>query len=324
MYTVGKPKSRGNGQGSAYKRGKVWQAEVCIYMEDGRFRKTKSGFRTKREALEWLTKWQDEETPVTMSELYKKWSVRHFEKVCTDRAKAYARTWEIMLKPLHHRDIHSVRYTDMQDLVDKAKTYSVARNMRTVLRGIYEVALKNQIVSVNSAALLEIPPQPKPDKQAFTADEVSAMWDKLSTVPFLACPLIMIYTGMRPGELLKLSPEMIDFDEGMIIGAGSKTYVGRTSPIFFPPLIAPLLTDIKPLISISHTTFDEYYKDALKKAEIRFLPPNCCRHTCATMLAKAGAAEATIQKIMRHTTYRMTMNYTHMDREDAIKALNSI
>ena len=53
-------KSRGNGQGSVYKRGRTWTAvRVFGYTvsDDGKLHKTtrsKSGFRTKKEALEYL------------------------------------------------------------------------------------------------------------------------------------------------------------------------------------------------------------------------------------------------------------------------------
>ena len=53
-------KSRGNGTGSVYKRGKVWvAAKTTGYYIDGdgkvkRVVRTKSGFKTKREAQEYL------------------------------------------------------------------------------------------------------------------------------------------------------------------------------------------------------------------------------------------------------------------------------
>ena len=53
-------KSRGNGTGSVYKRGRTWTAvRVLGYMtdENGKIHKTtrsKSGFKTKKEALEYL------------------------------------------------------------------------------------------------------------------------------------------------------------------------------------------------------------------------------------------------------------------------------
>ena len=52
--------ARGNGSGSAYRRGKTWTASLTVSFvlsADGNYhqkRKTKAGFKTRNEALEWL------------------------------------------------------------------------------------------------------------------------------------------------------------------------------------------------------------------------------------------------------------------------------
>ena len=79
------PKSRGNGQGSAYKlpNGK-WRAAVLVgYRTDveGKIHRKvrcKDGFKTKREALEYiplLRARQERPKSVTLKELYDRWEV---------------------------------------------------------------------------------------------------------------------------------------------------------------------------------------------------------------------------------------------------------
>ena len=47
-----KPKSRGNGQGTAYKRGNTWTAQVVVGWKNGcPVKRTKGGFATKRDAI---------------------------------------------------------------------------------------------------------------------------------------------------------------------------------------------------------------------------------------------------------------------------------
>ena len=60
----GGPKKRGNGQGTVYKRGKTWQIELTLGKDDAgmRIRKFKGGFKTKKEALEYIPTLR-EETP---------------------------------------------------------------------------------------------------------------------------------------------------------------------------------------------------------------------------------------------------------------------
>ena len=51
---------RGNGQGTAFKRGKTWTAQVTYYGRGMREAKTKGGFRTRTEALNALVKLREE------------------------------------------------------------------------------------------------------------------------------------------------------------------------------------------------------------------------------------------------------------------------
>jgi len=58
---------------------------------------------------------------------------------------------------------------------------------------------------------------------------------------------------------------------------------------------------------------------------IRELNPHSCRHTCASLLAKAGADPLAIQRILGHASYSTTADhYTHTDIEYLQKAINLI
>ena len=103
----------------------------------------------------------------------------------------------------------------------------------------------------------------------------------------------------------------------------SKTKLGKELPIVFPDKIKPLLANYIPLSGDRSCHYDMYAK-ALSKAGIRYLAPNCCRHTCASLLTKKGVPPAAIQRIMRHTSYKTTLGYTHMDSGDALVGVNQI
>ena len=81
-----KPKARGNGQGSVYQRpNKTWIAVRTVGYragEDGQLRRitrSKSGFRTKKEALDYLPKIEDRQAKksITFRALYDAWYPTH-------------------------------------------------------------------------------------------------------------------------------------------------------------------------------------------------------------------------------------------------------
>ena len=105
------PKKRGNGQGSVFQRSnKSWIAIKTIGYEmgsDGKSRKitrSKSGFRTKKEALEYLPKIGTEARarPVTFRQVYDAWEPTHrASKSTMDCYRAAVRYFRWNIKITH-------------------------------------------------------------------------------------------------------------------------------------------------------------------------------------------------------------------------------
>ena len=67
---------------------------------------------------------------------------------------------------------------------------------------------------------------------------------------------------------------------------------------------------------------EKRYFPALESLGVRMLIPHICRHTCASLLAKAGADTKAIQMILGHTRYSFTADtYTHTDIETLHNAI---
>jgi integrase/recombinase XerD len=76
-------------------------------------------------------------------------------------------------------------------------------------------------------------------------------------------------------------------------------------------------------------TADRYrkliYYPALDRLKIKHRPPHTCRHTFATLLARAGVDILSIQRILGHSTYAFTADtYTHPDITQLKKAINKL
>ena len=147
-----------------------------------------------------------------------------------------------------------------------------------------------------------------------------------------AIPLLMICTGMMPGEAQSLKVDNINIPNQRITGIGMKTKVRKESPIFIPqdaiPLVEDLISNAQPTGYIWPRNEEKWYRDyyaALEAAGCRRLEPYCCRHTTATRLAiTESIAPQTIQRAMRWSTSRMLDRYAHPDEKDVINAVNAI
>ena len=114
-------KSRGNGTGSVYKRGKVWvAAKTTGYYIDGdgkvkRVVRTKSGFKTKREAQEYLPLLTKEPAVKDRSfkQVYDIWQPTHQAGASTMGCYSAAMNY---FKPVWAQNIATITIDDLQDL----------------------------------------------------------------------------------------------------------------------------------------------------------------------------------------------------------------
>lgn len=320
-------KKRGNGQGSVYKRGKTWTAAVTKYEYGKRYVKTRGGFEKKKDALEWLSaaSFVAPRVSPTFKSLYDEWSALHFPTISKKKASIYAGAYKKCSA------LYAMKWTDIglrhfQAVVNEQKeTYHARRDLKIVFSLMGKYAIVAGYADRNLAANIKLPPQEKPHKVAFTEAEIEALWrDYDAGNKFTGVILLMIYTGMRYGELSTIEPQNIFLDDGYLLG-GIKTEAGKQGEIIIVDAVKPLVLDLllpqNTLGTFSDTTFKKKFNASLKRCGCQHHTAHECRHTTATMLAKAGVQPAIIKEIMRHTSYVQTMEYTHIDRDTKRKSI---
>ena len=332
---------RDKGTGTIYKRGSTWTLRITVawdVLPDGRLRRsyrTKGGFATKAEAAAYLAdlKAQNERTKKAPSlqhywELYK---AGDLEKLSKSKAVAYKGAWK-KLAALAVRPVDAITVGDLRRVVaSKADTYYPARDMKNLLSHLFKLAGADGWTQKDLPEYIILPDKDEKERQPFTPEEQAALWKCYEDgCEDAALPLLMIYTGMMPGEMMNLRPEMIDLDARKIIGAGLKTKVRRESPIYLPAAVIPILSaaleNLTPggwVLHHSEAPFYRHYYAALEAAGVRRLEPYSCRHTTATALAiDRNIAPQTVQRIMRWSSTRMLDRYAHPDDADIITAID--
>jgi len=330
---------RGNGTGSVYKRGRTWEAAVVLGYKvvDGRavpIRVTKRGFKTKKEAIEYIPTLKNER-PRKAPTLYELWEryadSRQYDKLSASRKEKYAIVWRKIEKEAFVR-IDLLTVSDLQGIVDRhAKTFYPARDIKDLLSKLYQLALPDQFVPLNLAEYIELPPLNAKEREAFSPDDISKLWDDyLAGNWWTGYILLMIHTGMMPGELLDARKSQIDWDGKQIWGAGKKTKERKQTPIVLADIILPVLADLcehtpgDKLIQIGRDAFYDKYYEALERAGCKRLPPYSCRHTTASTLATENIPASVLQKIMRHSRFSTTEQYIHVSIEPMLEAINKL
>ena len=343
---MGKPKSRGNGQGTAYKRGGGWTAEVVIGWrtpEDEtkkpiKIKRTKGGFPTRKAALEYCPVLlaggiEMRKEPPRLSEYWQIYQDGELLNLSKSKQTAYKIAWGKLTR------IKDVRVNAITvDLIraavaDKCKSYYTARDCKSLLTNLFKLAGADGFANKDIPSFIVLPQLEETERQVFSDIEQSALWKRYeSGDKRAAIPLLMIYTGMMPGEAFALKVSNIDLLSKTIVNAGLKTKVRKATPIVLSDSIIPVVEDLiaaaQPSGHIWKRVESDWYADyyaALEAANCRRLPPYSCRHTTATALAVTeGIAPATVKRVMRWSTAKMLDRYAHPEMSDALNAVNTI
>lgn len=124
------------------------------------------------------------------------------------------------LSPLEAMELPKIRSMDIQEIIiDLAGEYSksVLREIKSTARQIFQLAVDNRVIDYNPADSVKIPAQNKAmkeERRALTEEEQS--W--IINTPHRAqtAAMIMMFAGLRRGELVPLLWSDIDLDAGTI------------------------------------------------------------------------------------------------------------
>ena len=158
-----KTRLRGNGQSTAFRRGKTWTAAAIVgwrwdetspkHPIRRRVTRTKGGFRTKAEVLAYIPTLRNEQPKgaVTLESLWLIWKDNAMQKLSKSKQTAY-KIAHGKIDSILYCDIKTITIGQLQELInDKAPTYYTARDIKTLLSHLYTMAAAQQDVPTNLA-----------------------------------------------------------------------------------------------------------------------------------------------------------------------------
>lgn len=310
-------------------------------------------FRSYNLALDALINYKEPEPLVTFEELYIRYKATNdFKKISKKTKNIYERSYA-RFEELHDMDIHDIKYSDLQDVLDQMeldgyekvkdgqlKHYEYSKSsierLKHLVSKIYTLAIKNDIIQLDLSKYLEVGGVGiRRKKEIFTKEEIEKLYSSIPTNPNAMHILNLIFTGFRTGEYLNLQKDKVLLKKNQIIDFGEKTEAGRTRKMFIHPKIKDIMTYLvkesklgyivesqKPDGEIyipSDTTFyKKIYYPSLEKAGIKKKIPYSCRYTFATIAHQSGVDDKALQKLMGHTDFALTANSYIQDLDDYI------
>lgn len=343
---MGKTKARGNGQGCAYQHHGSWTACVVIGWRQPSdenkkpipIKRTKGGFKTKKDAIAYcpILLAGGVEKPKQAPRLSHYWDIYkdgEYEQLSSSKKTAYKIAWN-KLKAIQDLHVDRISVDALRSTVsDACPTYYTARDCKSLLTNLFTLAGADGYANRDLPSYIVLPSLEEKERLPFSETEQASLWKLYESGDRRAAiPLLMIYTGMMPGEAYGLRVENIDIESRQILHAGLKTKVRKATPIVIADSILPIIEDLianaQPsgyiFKRVEKDWYDDYYK-ALELANCRRLTPYSCRHTTATALAiSENIAPQIIKRVMRWSTTKMLDRYAHTSTDDALSAVNTI
>ena len=334
-------RTRGNKQGSVYKRGNVWQAAVTVKSSRNgsrweQKRIYKGGFPTKKAALSWIATVHTSgisSTPCYFAEAYKKWYEAHKNQVKSmgrhDAAYKY-------LAPIHGKKVDSILPADIQECINACtKKISTRSNIKKLAIYVFDWCIDNNMILKNPASKTEVGPYDETKRAPITMDQVRTIYN--SKLEYSEYVIALCFLGFRPSELFALRKTDVHYKGSICyLVQGSKTEAGRDRAVTVPPDIVPILTQQMALdsdflfprkitnedgtvsyVQMTEKHFREYiFKPMIKQLGISGILPYGARHTYSNLLGDSAGADKDKAALIGHAKYSTTVKlYQSSDLE---------
>lgn len=339
-----------NGYGSVFRlsgnRRKPWAVRLTKgWTDEGRQSyRYLSYHATRREAMQALASYNTnpydvDESNITFGELYERWKDRHFKNLSKNTTKGYVTCAEYC-KPILNIKIKDIRTIHLQNLIDSLnKNHGTLKIVKSLMNQVFKLAMELDIIQKDYSKFLKIGKHVTiKQKSIFTDTEINILWANLDKYKYMDTILIMIYTGMRIGELLNLKKEDIDLIEQTVTVKESKTEAGQNRIIPIHPRIKDLIqsryeysnsdyliTNITNKASLAYNDYRSRLFNPIMETFNMAHTPHDCRHTFATLLNDAGGNITAIKKMIGHESFALTEKvYTHKKVSELRKTLELI
>lgn len=345
------PNGFGNISKLSGNRRKPWRARKTDGWEivDGKLKQkfiNVGCYETKSEALIALSEFNKNPydiglATITVAEVYERWSMRKFDDISDSNIQGYEAAFRLCEK-IHNMRFADLKLTHIQKIADESgKNTPTLKKFKVLMKALFDYAVIHGIIpkDKNIIEYLDISKAGNPNaynRKPFDKAEIFDLWKVVDGNEYISVILILIYSGLRIGELLDLKKANVNLDERYFDIKKSKTESGvRLVPI--AEKILPFVEhwmqkgDCEYLISTPTGSgfkygnyYDSYWIPLMEQMNMNHRPHDT-RHTCISLLTAAKVDERFIQKIVGHKGQNVTRQvYTHLEIQELIHEIDKI
>lgn len=263
---------------------------------------------------------------VTLQDIYDRFVSSHYYESLSKSAQGSHRTAWRYINRCATIPVSEINKDTFQRSIDemrkdglKRETMAKARNLASLL---CKEAMGLGLMTVNYGQLIQLPKADTEPAKPFSSAQIKLLWEASDMGDKDAMTvLVLIYTGMRPGELLSTDiAEHLHIGTYWYIQHGSKTAAGRNRIIPIPKILHPIIEQLidghtsGPLITAEQGGFwrlDNWrprrFNPLMERIGLKGHTPYSCRHTYADLQKRKQVPPEVMMRIMGHTDYSTTV-----------------
>ena len=264
---------------------------------------------------------------ITLRQLFNEWLPIHSQSI----SKSAVNSYQIAFKHISNisdMPITDIHFQHLQNVINsmhvKGLSYSSCKKVRSLFNQLLNYAIIKDYPITNYSLHLKLGPNiPTIQRKVFTRQQINKLWAIDTSYTHMI--LILLYTGLRIGELLNLRKQDINRRSSYLIVRHAKTKAGegRIIPLHhrIMPLIEQLYTNTDDyLFTISYTTFHKHFKNIMKQLNCKHTIHDT-RHTFASLLDSVAPPNA-LRSLLGHKQGDITTRvYTHKTIRELRKAI---
>lgn len=264
---------------------------------------------------------------ITLRQLFNEWLPIHSQSISRSAVNSYHIAFK-HISNISDMSITDIHFQHLKNVIDsmhvKGLSYSSCKKVRTVLNQLFNYAIIKDYPITNYALHLNLGPNvPTIKRRVFTRQQINKLW--AIDTSYSRMILILLYTGLRIGELLNLRRQDINRRSSYLIVKHAKTKAGEGRIIPIHHRIAPLIEQVynstdNYLFPISYTTFRKHFQDVLKQLNCKHTIHDT-RHTFASLLDAVAPPNA-LRSLLGHKQGDITTRvYTHKTIRELRKSI---
>lgn len=264
---------------------------------------------------------------ITLRQLFNEWLPIHSQSISRSAVNSYHIAFK-HISNIADMSITDIHFQHLQNVIDsmhvKGLSYSSCKKVRTLLNQLFNYAIIKDYPITNYALHLNLGSNiPTIQRRVFTRQQINKLW--AIDTSYSRMILILLYTGLRIGELLNLRRQDINRRSSYLIVKHAKTKAGEGRIIPIHHRIIPLIEQLyintgDYLFTISYTTFRKRFHEIMKQLNCKHTIHDT-RHTFASLLDAVAPPNA-LRSLLGHKQGDITTRvYTHKTIRELRKSI---